>query len=117
MKTVQQKYSSHKQGKLKRILIRAVDESLSSLGDSAKQAIYYHLEKSFNLRKTDIPEKIEVFSNAIESIFGEGAKLLEIQIMKRLHEKAGSELIHTTIESELFFADYVRYKLHAFNNS
>lgn len=71
-----------------KLLLEAVDEALSSLGMSSKH-IYFHLEKDFNLKKRDIPHKIGEFTNAIEKIFGPGARVLEIQIMKRLYEKVG----------------------------
>lgn len=72
-----------------RLLLEAVDEGLSTLGESSKQAIYFHLEKRFDIKKQEIPEKIEVFASAIEKIFGLGANFLEILIMKRLYEKLG----------------------------
>ncbi len=90
-----------------RLLIDAIDESLSSLGQSAKQAIYYHLDKSFKIKKAEIPLKIEEFTIALEEIFGDGAKLLEIQMMKRLHEKAGNTLRYSPMKDELIFADYM----------
>jgi hypothetical protein len=71
------------------LFLEAVDETLASLGDSCKQAIYFHLENSFKIKRQDIPSKVEEFAKAIESIFGFGAKLIEIQIMKCLHEKIG----------------------------
>ena len=73
------------------LLAEAVDEGLSSLGDSAKQAIYFHLEKTFSIEKQNIPNKIEEFTNAIEKIFGLGAKTLEIRIIKSLYEKVGRD--------------------------
>jgi len=72
-----------------RLLLEAVDEGLSSLGESSKEAIYFHLEKGFNIEKHEIPYKIEDFAGAIEKIFGMGASFLEILIMKRLYEKIG----------------------------
>jgi len=71
-----------------KLFLEAVGEALSSLGTSSKH-IYFHLEKDFNINKQDIPHKIEEFTNAIEEIFGLGAGVLEIQIMKRLYEKVG----------------------------
>lgn len=89
-----------------KLLLEAVDESLSTLGESSRQAIYFHLEKSFNISKEDIPRKIEVFAEAIEKVFGLGADFLEILIMKRLHEKVGGNLnIHHT--TDFAFADYM----------
>jgi len=67
----------------------AVDEALSSLGNSCKQAIYFHLEKTFKIKKCLIPYKIEQFASALEEIFGFGSKFLEIKIMECLYQKAG----------------------------
>ena len=33
------------------IMLEAVDEALSFLGESAKRAIYYHLEEKFKIRR------------------------------------------------------------------
>jgi hypothetical protein len=71
------------------ILLAAVDESLSSLGDSPKQAILFHLEDSFKIKKERIPENITEFTKALEKIFGPGAVYLENLIAKRLYEKLG----------------------------
>jgi hypothetical protein len=74
-----------------KILLAAVDESLSSLGDSPKQAILFHLEASFNIKREHIPENMTEFTKALERIFGPGASYLEKLIVKRLHEKLGLE--------------------------
>lgn len=89
-----------------KLLLDAVDEALSSLGDSSKRAVYYHLEKTFDIKKQDIPYKIEEFANAIEKIFGLGTKIIEIQIMKNLYEKVGSAFKYFP-ERDLVFTDYV----------
>lgn len=69
------------------LLLQAIDEGLSSLGESSKQAIYYHLEKSFAIKKEEIPRRIEPFEGALKKIFGIGADFIETLIMKRLTEK------------------------------
>jgi len=89
-----------------KLLLEAVDEALSSLGASSKEAIYLHLENTFDINKPDIPHKIEEFVNAIEKIFGLGAKFLEIQIMKRLYEKVGPVFKYFP-ERDLIFTEYV----------
>lgn len=76
---------------LEKLLIQAVDEGLSSLGDSSKQAIYFHLDTTFNIKKEQIPQKVEAFVAAIEKIFGIGANFIEILIMRKLDEKIGQE--------------------------
>lgn len=75
-----------------KLLLEAVDEGLSSLGDSSKQAIYIHLDRNFDIKKKQIPDKIEAFEDAIESIFGLGASFLEVIIMKQLCKKVGGVL-------------------------
>lgn len=72
-----------------KILLDAVEESLSSLGDSPKQAIFYHLESSFKLKKEHIPANLTEFTKALEGIFGPGAAYLEKLIAQRLYEKLG----------------------------
>jgi hypothetical protein len=91
----------------KTLLLEAVDEGLSSLGDSSKEVIYFHLAKSFNINKLDIPYKIEEFADAIEKIFGLGANFLEILIMKSLYEKAGQPFEYNQEQEALVFAEYV----------
>jgi len=39
------------------IMLEAVDEALSFLGESAKRAFYYHLEEKFKIRREEIPIK------------------------------------------------------------
>jgi len=89
-----------------KLLLKAVDEALASLGDSVKQMFYYHLEKSFGLRKEDVPKRIKAFAQVIEAIFGPGAYYLESLIVKRLYEKTG--VVFKWDKSKPFgFADYV----------
>lgn len=88
------------------LLLQAIDEALSSLGESSKQAIYFHLEKGFRIEKQEIPSKIGAFTCAIERIFGEGASFLEILIMKKLYEKVGRSLKWQSSEN-LEFTEYI----------
>jgi len=66
----------------------SVDEAFSILGESVKKSIYFHLERTFLITREEIPCRIEDFSNAIERIFGAGAKHLELLIMEKLYIKA-----------------------------
>lgn len=69
------------------LLLEAIDDVLSSLGETPKKAIYYRLETAFNIKTKEIPDKIDVFSRALESLFGVGAEHLEILFMKSLYAK------------------------------
>ena len=88
-------------------LLEAIDEGLSLLGESSKQAIYFHLEKTFNMNRLDIPYRIEEFIDAIEKIFGSGAKILEIQIMKCLFNKVGYTFRYYPRQKSLTFTEYI----------
>jgi len=93
-------------GDFEKLLLEAVDEGLSSLGESSKRAIYFYLKIGFNLKKHEIPYKIEDFADAIEKIFGLGANFLEVLIMKRLYEKVGQPL-KLQVSKDFTFTEYV----------
>ena len=65
-----------------KLLIEAIDESLSSLGDSPKQSILFHLENTFKIEKQEIPDNIDSFDVALKKLFGPGADFLEALIVK-----------------------------------
>ena len=89
------------------LLLEAIDEGLSVLGESSKQALYFHLEKTFKMNRRDIPYRIEEFSDAVEKIFGKGARIIEIQIMKSLFKKVGYKFKHYSKQNDLTFTEYV----------
>lgn len=91
----------------KKLLLKAIDDGLSSLGNSSKQAIYLHLEKTFKIKRQDIPNKIEEFAEAMEGIFGPGAKILEIQIMRHLYKMVGENFRYAPSKGDLVFSEYV----------
>ena len=67
-------------------LLNAVDFAFNSLGRSCKQALYFHLKKTFHVGKGEIPEKVEEFDNALKLIFKDGAIFLERLILDELCE-------------------------------
>jgi hypothetical protein len=89
------------------VLLEAIDESFSWLGESEKQAIYFFLEKRYNISKQEIPYRIEEFTEVIEEIFGLGAKLLEIRIMKNLFSKMGYSFPYLHTQEGLEFTKYI----------
>jgi hypothetical protein len=89
-----------------RLMLEAVDEALASLGDSAKQAIYFHLENEFEITRNEIPQRVEDFAEGLEKIFGVGSQFLEILIMKNLYERIGQPL-EWNKSKELIFDEYV----------
>ena len=95
-----------KDKKFDTLLIGAIDESLTSLGESAKQSIYFHIEKKFGVSSNSIPENLEEFQAGLEKIFGVGARFIEILIMKNLYTKIGVPPEMST-DCKLEFVEYV----------
>ena len=87
-------------------IIETVDESFSSFGNLSKEAIYFHLENAFKIKKQEIPCKIEAFADAIEQIFGVGAKLIEISIIEALHKRI-PEFVFFPKKGDVDFKEYV----------
>jgi hypothetical protein len=94
-------------------MLEAIDEGLSSLGESSKQAIYFHLEKTFDIKREEIPDRVSAFSQAIENIFGAGAGCLEILIMERLYEKVGG-ILRWDKKKGFSFVEYVTIAKRSF---
>jgi hypothetical protein len=69
------------------ILLDAIDEALTTLGKDVKFSVYFHLESKFAVSKQDIPDRIDDFSDALQQLFGQASKPLEILIMKCLNQK------------------------------
>lgn len=91
-----------------RILLDAIEEGLASLGDSPREAIFYHLEASFQLKKEDIPSNLTEFKQALEKIFGPGAPYIEKIITRQLCEKIGLQLEDPESADLLVIADDAR---------
>ncbi|MEM0057697.1 MAG: hypothetical protein QXG58_07330 [Candidatus Bathyarchaeia archaeon] len=95
------------------LLLEAIDEALSSLGESARQAIYFHLEDKFKISREEIPRRIKDFADGLEKIFGVGARFLEIMIMKRLYAHIGQPL-EWDESREFIFVNYVEAARRSF---
>jgi hypothetical protein len=87
-----------------KILLRAIDEALNSLGESVRQSIYFHIENKFSVARNEIPEKLQEFQEGLKEIFGAGAQIIEISIMKNLH--IGCPRL-TVKNKKLEFTEYV----------
>ena len=95
-----------KNRKFDTLLLGTVDEALASLGESAKQSIYFHIDKQFAIPRKSIPENLEEFQAGLEKIFGVGARFIEILVMKNLYAKIGVPL-EIDKDCQLEFVEYV----------
>jgi len=89
-----------------KLFLEVIDDALASLGESARQAIYFHLETKFSLPRNEIPSRVEDFGSGLEKIFGPGAHFIEILIMKKLHSKLNKPIMWDE-GKELVFSEYV----------
>lgn len=91
----------------------AVNDILSTLGESTKQAIYNHLKNTYGIGKDDIPRKIDAFATAIEETFGSVGKVIEIKIIERLHSQY-IDFRYTPKNGTLDFVEYVTHLRNRF---
>ena len=93
-----------------KIFEEAIDEAFSSLGEPTRKAIYIHLKDSFGIAKSEIPYRINDFSDALEKIFGPAARNLEILCIKNIQAKARIDYkwdLPESSGSELTFEEYI----------
>ena len=60
-----------------------------ALGHSVRKAIYWHLESEHGLKREDMADRLGDFVEALEGMLGEGAKVLERVMARRLYAKLG----------------------------
>jgi hypothetical protein len=100
-----------------KLFLESIDDAFSSLGDSAKQAIYFHLQNKFKISREDIPNNLDSFESGLEKIFGAGTRYLEILIMKKLYEnmEPKKRVIKWDEGKEFKFSEYVRTASNTFS--
>lgn len=84
----------------------AIDEVFTTLGENVKQAMYSYLENKYGIGKEEIPSMVKGFTNAVESIFGDSARLVELKIMEKLQGKAKG-FKYKSKRNEMLFAEYL----------
>ncbi|MCW4003837.1 MAG: hypothetical protein NWE95_08000 [Candidatus Bathyarchaeota archaeon] len=70
------------------VLLETIDEVFCSLGNPIKNTVFAYL-KSLSIEKSEIPNRISDFADALDMMFGLGAQALKEQILKKLHNKIG----------------------------
>jgi len=96
----------------KRCLLEAIDESMVHiLGETATQAIYFHLEHNEQMKREDIPDNLEKFLSALEKIFSVGALVIEKTIMENLYSRLSAKnkklSLRYETKEQLNFIDYI----------
>jgi len=91
-------------------LLESVDESLLVPGEIVRAAIYERLERSYQLRREEIPEKLEAFHLALEDLLGASSKVVERLIAKNLY---GRLSLNFTQHDGWTLVDYVNHAKEA----
>ena len=89
-----------------KIFMEAVDEALMVLGESGKHMVFFHLERSYSIKKDEIPKKPEAFITGLRKIFGSGATVLEKLILENLCSKLGLQYER---KDDYTLVDYLNY--------
>ena len=87
-------------------LLEAVDYGLSVLGETVRQAIYTSLENHYDLKRNEIPERLEAFHRALERMFGASSNTIERLIAKTLCQRLG---MNFTPHLDWTLIEYVNY--------
>ena len=85
-------------------IIDCIDDGSQVIGGRAKYVICECMDKNFRLKKDEIPQHLDVFKQAITSIYGEDvSKLIEELIVQKMTQTF--ELKH---KSKLTFVEVVQ---------
>jgi len=68
-------------------LLESVDESLLVPGEIVRAAIYERLERSYQLKREEIPEKLLTFHEALQDLLGASSRVMEKMITKNLYSR------------------------------
>ncbi len=67
------------------VLLQSVDDALLVPGEIVRAAIYDRVERSYQLKREEIPEKLELFHKALRDLLAAGGEVLERLIAKNLY--------------------------------
>ncbi len=87
-----------------RLLLEAIDEGLSVLGEEPRSAFYQFLTTMHSLPREDIPGRVDDFSNGLKKALGGAYPVVQRIILRKLFQKLGSSF-HESPGLEL--VDYV----------
>ncbi len=82
--------SIKKADKYEEMLNKAVEKALNRVfGSTATDIIYTHLENNYAIKKDEIAEKLEVFSQAMQEYLNSGAAVVEKEILESFYSGLG----------------------------
>jgi hypothetical protein len=89
-----------------KLLLEAVDRALLVLGEAARLAIYDCVEGSYQIRREEIPEKLEALHGALTDLLGRGGNMVERVAAENLYRS-----LHLAFEpnDDWALVDYVNH--------
>lgn len=94
--------------KFNRMVLEAIDEGLMRIGDGIKEALYYHVEKKYRIKRGEVPRRLKAFHRALVGLLGAGAKVVETQIYLSLCDRLGLSLEEDADDSLVGFVSSAR---------
>lgn len=88
-------------------LVEAIDTALQKYGASVARVVYYEFEKSYGLKKEDIPREPEEFERLLNQFFGAGSPPVTTTILRELEKSTGDANIRN-----MTLAPALRQSLH-----
>jgi hypothetical protein len=90
------------------VMLQATDYGLMVLGETVRATIYQCFESKYQLKREEIPEKLDTFHEALESMTGAGAKAIERQIARDLYSRLGLEFAGRMDWTIVEYFDYAK---------
>ena len=75
--------------KLSEALLQAVDAAFLVLGEIVGTAIYKCLGRRYQLKREEIPEKVDTFHSALQDMLGAGSEVMENLIAESFCSRLG----------------------------
>jgi KaiC/GvpD/RAD55 family RecA-like ATPase len=72
-------------------LLDAIDNGLLALGEVVRDTIYDRFDRKYQLKREEIPEKLDIFHKALQGMLGAGSTVIETQIAKIFDKKLNLE--------------------------
>lgn len=88
------------------LLTQALDETFTTLG--VKQQFYNHLKTKYRLHPWQTAENLDVFTAALNEIFGDASPLVELKIISQLHSKTPKTRYRLNGGEELTLCGYIK---------
>lgn len=95
-----------KKSKFNTLLLESIDEGFKEIfGEAATEIIYKYLGDKYSLKREDIPENLEVFSEGVEAFFNSSAAwTVERNVLKNFYSTFGLQYQN---ENHRSFSDHV----------